>query len=449
MSNLPLEYLNQMQTLLRDDYQAYLDSFDNERVYGLRVNTNKISVEDFLKICPFELKPIPWTSNGFYYNEDVRPAKHPYYYAGLYYLQEPSAMTPAEIMPIEENDRVLDTCAAPGGKSTELGAKLNGSGLLISNDISNSRAQALLKNIEHFGIKNSFVISEDLVKLEKHFPNYFDKILIDAPCSGEGMFRKDPSIIKTWIELGNDYYVKLQKAIVESALKMLKDGGMIVYSTCTFAIKEDEEIIAYMQSLCPELKVLSINNRYEGFAKGVNGYDDAIRIYPHKVDGEGHFVILLQKGEKKINDIYQPLKVNKVKDEAANEFLKLIDMEFKDGTFETKSDKLYFIPNINKELKGVRILRSGLLIGETKNGRFEPSQALALALKKSEFKNILDFEVNDNRVMRYLKGETLDVSDLTTLKGWVLVCVSGYPLGFAKIDNGTLKNKLAKGWRIQ
>ena len=246
-NKLPELFIKNMQDLLQDEYPAYIESFNNERTYGLRVNTAKISVEDFLKISPFELEAIPWTSNGFFYDgEKYKPGRHPYYSAGLYYLQEPSAMTPAEIMPIEEGDFVLDTCAAPGGKSTELAAKLNGSGLLVSNDISNSRAQALLKNLEHFGVANTYVISEDLSKLSDKFANKFDKILIDAPCSGEGMFRKEPSIMKTWIELGNEYYVKLQKQITTSALKMLKDGGMLVYSTCTFSKLEDEEIIKHM-----------------------------------------------------------------------------------------------------------------------------------------------------------------------------------------------------------
>ncbi|MBR3005210.1 MAG: RsmB/NOP family class I SAM-dependent RNA methyltransferase, partial [Erysipelotrichaceae bacterium] len=194
MNKLPEEYLEKMKELLKDEYDDYLQSFEEERVYGLRVNTAKICVEDFLKIAPFHLKPIPWTSDGFYYDPDDLPSKHPYYFAGLYYLQEPSAMLPAEVLPIEEGDIVLDCCAAPGGKSSKLANKLNGSGLLIANDISVSRAQVLLKTLESQGVKNAYVMAEDVTSL-KQYEAFFDKILLDAPCSGEGMFRKESELI--------------------------------------------------------------------------------------------------------------------------------------------------------------------------------------------------------------------------------------------------------------
>ena len=191
---LPEKYLESMKELLKDEFDSYIESFDEPRLYGLRVNTAKISVQEFLKICPFELTPIPWISNGFYYKEEDKPAKHPFYFAGLYYLQEPSAMTPAFVLPVNEGEKVLDLCAAPGGKSTELGAKLNGKGLLVSNDISASRAKALLKNVEVFGIGNVLVTCEYPEKLAEKFVGFFDKILVDAPCSGEGMFRKDKKL---------------------------------------------------------------------------------------------------------------------------------------------------------------------------------------------------------------------------------------------------------------
>ncbi|MBP5224472.1 MAG: RsmB/NOP family class I SAM-dependent RNA methyltransferase, partial [Lachnospiraceae bacterium] len=203
MAKLPEQFLEEILSLLgEEEAGAYLRCFDEPRLYGLRVNTTKISVEDFLKIFPFPLEPVPWTDNGFYYRGEDRVSRHPYYYAGLYYLQEPSAMLPARLLPVEPGDRVLDTCAAPGGKSTELAAKLNGTGVLFSNDISNSRAQALLKNLELFGIPNAVILSEDLRRLEDRFAGCFDKILVDAPCSGEGMFRKEPAVVKAWLEHG-------------------------------------------------------------------------------------------------------------------------------------------------------------------------------------------------------------------------------------------------------
>ena len=441
--NLPQEFQEKMQELFQDEYETYIQSYDEKSFNGLRINTSKISVEDFLKINPFHLEPVPWTTNGFYYSDQDRPSKHPYYYAGLYYLQEPSAMTPASILPIEKGDFVLDTCAAPGGKSTELAAKLNGTGLLFSNDISASRAQALLKNLELFGIRNSFVCSEDIDKLACYFPEFFDKILIDAPCSGEGMFRKDPSIIKSWMERKNQYYVTIQKGIVENAVKMLKPGGMVVYSTCTFSSEENEDIIAHMLEVCPELHLIDLSEHYEGFCQGIHGMKECIRIYPHKVHGEGHFVALLQKGEAKTNE-YKERKAHLVSDE----FLDLITKQWTNGTFETIKDKLYFIPNTNTNMKGLRLLRTGLLIGEFKKNRFEPSQSLAMALKANEFKHVISLPASDDRVIKYLKGETIDVSDIDVkTKGWMLFCVDGFPLGFGKIQKGIIKNKYAKGWR--
>ncbi len=250
---LPDKFTDKMQRLLGNEYDNYLACFDEPRYYGLRVNTEKISVEKFRQICPFEITPVPWISNGFYYDGDqTAPSKHPYYAAGLYYLQEPSAMTPADRLPIEPGDRVLDLCAAPGGKATELGAKLGGTGLLAANDISNSRARGLLKNIEVFGIGNVLVLSEEPGKLTDYFPEYFDKILIDAPCSGEGMFRKDKKMVKAWDEHGPEYFQNIQKSIILQAAQMLRPGGQMLYSTCTFDPMENEGIIRHLIHKCPE-----------------------------------------------------------------------------------------------------------------------------------------------------------------------------------------------------
>ena len=228
---LPVAFEQKMKEMLGPDYENYLASFECEAHQGLRVNTSKISVEDFLKISPYELKTVPWCPNGFYYEKTEKPAKHPFYFAGLYYIQEPSAMTTASLLPVEEGDVVLDLCAAPGGKSTELAAKLNGTGLLVTNDISNSRAKALLKNIEVFGVGNALVTSEPPNELAKRFPAFFDKILIDAPCSGEGMFRKQANMTKAWESNGVDLFVGLQRSILKEAVTMLKPGGTIIYST--------------------------------------------------------------------------------------------------------------------------------------------------------------------------------------------------------------------------
>ncbi len=440
---LPQIYLDNMKELLNDEYQDYLDSFNNDRVYSLRVNTNKISVQDFLNIVPFKLEAIPWTSDGFYFDPNDNVTKHPYYYAGLYYIQEASAMLPAEVLPIEENDIVLDACAAPGGKSSKIANKLNGSGLLIANDISVSRAQVLLKTLESQGIKNAYVMAEDINNL--NMENYFDKILLDAPCSGEGMFRKDPELIKSWQIKNNDYYSNIQKQIITKALSLLKEGGQLVYSTCTFSKKENEEVIEYALSICPELKVLPIK-KYEGFSSGLTDKTkDCIRLFPHKIKGEGHFVALLQKGNNsnKTNRIYN----NKCKLED-NDFFKHLNLDTSNYELININNKLYLKPNIDINTPHLRILRSGLFLGEYKHDKFEPSEALALALKANEYDNILNLDINDNRVIKYLKCETLDVKDFN-VEGLVLVCVNNYPLGFGKVNGGILKNKYPANYRYK
>lgn len=443
---LPEKFKAQMKELLMEEYEDYIQSFEHERYYGLRVNTLKISVEDFLKISPFHLLPIPWTSDGFYYDANLdKPSKHPYYYAGLYYLQEPSAMLPAEVLPIEHNDYVLDTCAAPGGKSTKLATKLNQTGLLISNDISSSRCQGLLKNIELFGIKNTWVTSEDLVNMESHYLNTFDKILVDAPCSGEGMFRKEPDLIKSWIDKDDSYYPPIQKSILNAALNMLKPSGYVVYSTCTFSIHENEEVIQDALNHHENVHLVDIK-KIDGMQPGIN-MPECVRLYPHKIHGEGHFVALLKKDGEPTNK-----KENSQQSDPLNEdvqdFLNLCALP--KGIFKIKKDKVIWLNTDFQAYKGFRVLRSGLLIGQIKNKHFEPNQAFAMSLNENTFKNVLNLSSEDARVIKYLKGETLDVKDIDSrTNGWTLVLVNHFPLGFAKLSKGTLKNKYAKGWRYQ
>ena len=238
--SLPQDFVEKMREQLGDELESFLACYKDPHRSGLRVNTLKITCEEFEKITPVKIRKVRWIPNGYYYDGDEQPAKHPFYYAGLYYIQEPSAMTPASLLPIREGARVLDLCAAPGGKTTELGARLNGKGVLVTNDISNSRAKALLKNVELFGIRNAVVVSESPVKLAERFEGWFDSILVDAPCSGEGMFRKSHAIIKNWEQYGTGYYAGLQREILPNAIKMLKPGGYLLYSTCTFSTEEDE-----------------------------------------------------------------------------------------------------------------------------------------------------------------------------------------------------------------
>ena len=366
-------------------------------------------------------------------------------------------MLPASRLPVSEGDRVLDLCAAPGGKATELGSRLGGTGVLMANDISTSRARGLLKNLELFGISNVMVSSENPEKLVKQFPEYFDKILVDAPCSGEGMFRKDPSMIRSWLEKGPDEYVTVQEKLLEQAVGMLKPGGKLLYSTCTFSIKEDEQVIRHCLKNHEEMHLLPME-WCEGFEQGkeideVQELSGCVRIFPHRIDGEGHFAALLEKcddGKKNDHEIKKDSKRNSVPDawkEFAGEYL---TGEWESKTILSMDERLYALPEHVMPKKGIRYLRTGLYLGEVKKKRFEPSQALAMTLKKNQCKSVLSLPASDERVIRYLKGETLELSDEESkdLRPWCLVCVDGYPLGWGKWVNGSLRNKYYSGWRM-
>lgn len=453
--NLPKLYEDRMKNMLGSEYADYEASLAEPFIHGLRVNTKKISVEDFLKISPFELEPVPWCENGFYILDEKRPSKHPYYFAGLYYLQEPSAMTPAALMPVDPGDKVVDICAAPGGKSTELGAKLNGSGFLLSNDISASRAKALLKNLEVFGIGNMAVSSESVNVLADRFPCFFDKILIDAPCSGEGMFRKSSSMITAWERNGVELFVGLQKSILKDAVKMLAPGGVMIYSTCTFSPEEDEQSIEYLLSLDDSLSLCELP-LFDGFVPGKPEWGESQnvelsktrRLFPHKLRGEGHFVAMVKKSENADDGFVgvNPYRLKSAKlSSEAKEFFKSVKIDLDLKRIESFGGRLYYIGKDAPDVGGLRLLRNGLLLGEEKKNRFEPSEALAMALKVDEFDNVLDLPADDIRVTKYLKGETIEGEGNN---GYILICVDGYPLGFGKLNKGIVKNKYLPGWRM-
>lgn len=463
ISVLPSAFLERMQGMLGEEFEEFLGSFTKARTFGLRVNTSKISCEEFERICPFPITRIPWIPNGYFYEEESRPSRCAYYQAGLYYLQEPSAMTPASRIPVEPGDLVLDLCAAPGGKATAAGAALMGEGLLVANDISNSRAKALLRNLELFGIHNVFVANETPWKLEKAFPEFFDKIILDAPCSGEGMFRKEEALAKDWTPQKSEELAQIQRELILQAVHMLRPGGLLLYSTCTFAPEEDEGTISYLLEHCPEMELLDIEG-YEGFSGGVpdwgNGDEQlkkCVRIFPHKMNGEGHFLALMRKSGDAIKVENRPqTKLVKGAATLLEAFFKEIGLKSLGGypfdwnRVEIRGDKVYYLPPVTAPFRGLTFLRNGLYLGDLKKNRFEPSQPLALALRKGEAEAVISLDVNDERITRYLKGETLHIEDAeaTHKKGWHLLCVDGYPLGFGKLVNGIFKNKYPAGWRV-
>ena len=448
---LPLFYKEKMKQILKDEYEDYIKSFESEAQSGIRINTLKIKPEEFMKKGIFDLEPVKWCDEGFYCCDSQRPAKNYLYHAGLYYIQEPSAMSAASVLPVKENDKVLDLCAAPGGKTTQIAAKLNGTGILFSNDISAGRAKAIVKNIELFGVKNCVVLSESPEKLAERFEGYFDCILVDAPCSGEGMFRKKPDLIKTYNEEMIDFCEKTQRQILKSAAKMLKNGGYMVYSTCTFSPDEDERTVSDFLAENSDFSLVPINEKF-GFENGRPEWslrnEKEIkccgRIWPHKQNGEGHFISLLTKNGGETEYINFEKSANEKEIAPVLDFIKEnLNVKF-NGIYKVINSDVYLLPENTPELKGLRVLRSGLLLGEVKKGRFEPSQALAMALKKENAKLTADFEKDDERIIRYLKGETVNFDGKD---GWTLVCAEGYPLGWAKCQKGRLKNKYAAGWR--
>jgi len=419
---LPIEFLDRMKNMLGAEYEAFLASYDEEPKGGLRANPLKINAEELRKLLPFELEKVEWCASGFYYPTDARPGKSPFHDAGLFYMQEPSAMLPGTLLDAKPGEIILDLCAAPGGKSTQIAGAMNGQGLLISNEPYPARAKVLSQNIERLGVKNAAVVCAYPDKLAERFTEFFDKIMVDAPCSGEGMFRKDPDTIAEWREDNVKMCASRQWDILQSAYKMLKPGGRLVYSTCTFAVAEDEDIV---EKLVNELGMHLIEQR---------------RIWPHIDRGEGHFAALLQKSGEHISTNIGA---------SANESCKEFD-EFAKDTFVNAPDRnifrvrdeLYSGAITPSALSGLQVVRNGVHLGTVKKNRFEPAHAYALASKKEDVKRA--FELEDSQVISYLKGETIPCDNIS---GWTLVCYKGYPLGWGKASGGILKNHYPKGLR--
>ncbi|MCD8105529.1 MAG: RsmB/NOP family class I SAM-dependent RNA methyltransferase [Lachnospiraceae bacterium] len=478
MERLPRDFVARMNGQLKEEAEAFWDAFEEAPHFGIRVNTGKLSAREAAGKLPFPLRPIPWTENGFYLEQDVPVARHPYYFAGLYYIQEPSAMLPAALLPVRPDDRVLDLCAAPGGKATELASRLTGGGLLVANDVSAGRAGALLKNLTLWGAPNICITVETPQRLLESFGCYFDKILVDAPCSGEGMFRKDGSLISAWKKKGSSGYTPLQKEILSAAVRMLKPGGMLLYSTCTFSPEEDEDVVYDALRRNPELELLPVP-MMDGFCGGIastdrfGSYAEAltrcVRIYPHRVDGEGHFLALLQKkGQSSRGNTYyaESAAHTGTIPKSVPDLLSVFSCRksqtaarIKGWRWKQFGEKWLLVPP-QPLPSSLRYLRTGLLAGTLKNGRFEPSQALAMLPDAPLFFRFLDLSAEDERIIRYLKGESLELTEAECsgpglaeadgcLPDWVLLCVDGYGLGWCRLSGGRLKNKYYPGWRMQ
>ncbi|MGN1147512.1 MAG: RsmB/NOP family class I SAM-dependent RNA methyltransferase [Lachnospiraceae bacterium] len=490
---LPEQFLERMQTMLGEDYPAFLESLSGENYRALRVNTRKTTVEDFLKKSPFSLRRVPWTENGFYYENADQPGKHPFHEAGVYYIQEPSAMAPVPFLEVRPGERVLDLCAAPGGKTTQIADYLQGSGILVSNEIHPARARILSENVERMGVPNCVVTNETPERLAEIFPGYFDKILVDAPCSGEGMFRKNEEACTEWSRENVAGCAARQSSILECAAGMLRPGGRLVYSTCTFAPEEDEGTVSSFLKAHPEFSVVKVE-KPDGFSSGMPGWiedaaagiADTLRLMPHRVQGEGHYLAVLKKaqaGEQLFsrnskNGLEKSLPEKEFAEFTAfkEQYLRAGDIE---GTYLRFGEQLYLGPKDMPAIKGLKVLRPGLHLGTIKKNRFEPSHALALALKPFEAAQYLNLPLNrkdvtgqwqpNPEVMQYLGGQTLimDVQEglaegqedarivregvtgepVFDAKGWCLICVEGYSLGWGKLAGTIMKNHYPKGLR--
>ena len=461
--DLPKSYVDAMKELLEGDYDAYIKSLDEKPYVGIRTNLLKLNKEKLKEILDRDFKEIPWVKEGFYFEEEkgvlTTPSlsniekiksisKNPYYFAGLYYIQEPSAMTPAMVAGIKPGDKVLDLCAAPGGKSTQAASYLQGEGLLVSNDFSASRVKALQKNIEVSGIDNVLITNEDPKNLSKVYIEYFDKIIVDAPCSGEGMFRRDSAVFRAYLGRGPEFFTGLQVSILNEAAKMLKPGGTLVYSTCTYSKVEDEGSLSEFLENHTDFKIDKIKPDF-GFEES-KILPGTIRLFPHKIKGEGHFVARLKKDDRDIEK-----NENKTKDKKKRKLPKLPEelIEFlgkikRDWDYERifiNKDYAYYLPKDALIDKSLHYIRTGLLLGEIKKNRFEPFQALAMNIKFDEWENPLNLSATDERVIKYLKGETIEADD--EYMGIRLVCVDGFSLVFVKQNKKSCKNKYYQGWR--
>lgn len=458
--NLPIEFKKKMKAFLGNEWDDFLYSYDNNRFQALRFNTLKVqSPEERMRILKVlgisSDKRVSWANEAYYFDENVRPGKHPYHEMGLYYIQEPSAMSAAALLAPKPGMRVLDLCAAPGGKSTQLATYLGDSGLLVSNEINTQRSRILSQNIERMGIKNAIVTNEDSFVLASHFPGFFNAIQVDAPCSGEGMFRKLPEAIEQWSMENVAICAARQKEILDNAAVMLKPGGTIVYSTCTFSKEENEDVIEYFLEKHPDFTL-----------------EEMERFWPHKVDGEGHFVAkLVRRGSvdtgfksdrqtKKIKN--NKNRKNETKPALTKENMKLLS-EFLDETISDDmaaliknsrlvmfGEQLYRLPDMEVDIKGLKVQRAGLHIGEFKKQRFEPSHSLALALKLSEAKNVVKLTCDNPQTIGFFNGQSVMLSDEQAAeckKGWALVCVDGYPAGWGKVNGTQVKNHYPKGLR--
>ena len=427
---LPEAFLQRMEAQLGSEYPAFLESLERPRAVALRFNPLKGE----RPVLPFVGAPVPWEPEGFYYAPETRPGLHVYHEAGVYYLQEASAMAPVALLDPKPGERVCDLCAAPGGKTTQIAGRMLGQGFLVCNEINPKRAKILSRNIERMGVANALVTNEHPETLASRFPGFFDRVLVDAPCSGEGMFRKEEAAVTDWSQETVQMCARRQREILDSAARLVRPGGRLVYSTCTFAPEEDEETVAAFLEAHPEFTPEPVEAPW--FVLGENA---SYRMWPHKLLGEGHFAAVLRKTQGESGEV--PACPGEKCPKAWESFAKELDITLPEGKAVSFGQSLYWAPMELPELNRLKVLRPGLELGTERKGRFEPAHALALWLKTCAVAE--SFPPESPEMKAYLHGDVVPSGK----RGWCLVQAGGYAIGWGKGDGSVLKNHYPKGLR--
>jgi NOL1/NOP2/sun family putative RNA methylase len=468
LSELPKEFLMKMVNLLGDEFEEFLASFDDPTCIGLRINTLKISPKVYTTISQYKLLPVSWCSAGFIVDDSsqkISPGKHPFHQAGLYYIQEPSAMAAVEILAPHPGEKVLDLAAAPGGKSTHLAALMDNSGILVANEIHPKRVWDLAQNLERCGITNAIITNETPQRLADHFGEYFDRVLLDAPCSGEGMFRKSESARREWRQEIPRSCATRQNNILEQAARLLKPGGVIVYSTCTFSPEENEGVIDTFLSRHPEFDIapISIVRGYQPARPewiGLSPNDRisrAIRIWPHLIQAEGHFIALLKKNKSaetkwEVKNPYNRILYRRADKQIKPDVLDVLE-EFSRNNLKIQFDLsrllfqgtyIYFLPIDPPQFEGIKIIAPGWWLGSVRKKRFIPSHALAMGMQTKHARQVLPFHLGAPQLRDFFSGQSIpNQGD----DGWVLVSVDGFPVGWGKRIRNVVKNFYPHGLR--
>ena len=429
---LPEAFLDRMKRQLGDEYEDFLKSLERPRAVALRFNPLKGDAPQL----PFVGQPVPWEPEGFYYDPDSRPGLHPYHEAGVYYLQEASAMAPVALLDPKPGERICDLCAAPGGKTTQIAGRMGGKGFLLCNEINPKRAKILSRNIERMAVSNALVTNAHPASLAERFPGFFDRVLVDAPCSGEGMFRKEEAAVTDWSVETVEMCARRQAEILHSAAAMVRPGGRLVYSTCTFAPEEDEQAVAQFLQTHPEFSTEPMDAPW--FVPAGEG---CYRMWPHKLLGEGHFAAVLKKTADVEPEGHFP--AGEPLPKQWQSFAKELDIRLPDGKAVSFGQNLFWSPIEMPALRGIKVMRPGLELGTVKKDRFEPAHALALWLDTCA--NVQSYPADSGEMAAYLHGDVVP----SPKKGWCLVKAGAYSIGWGKGDGNVLKNHYPKGLRRQ